>query len=143
MKTPWVLAIAAAFWRLMELLERERDRRYHEVDIEREKALKIKESADETARILVAENQAYKDEKANELREQISSERGIYATKDEIKPLLGFVNSEQGNRRGIGTSASVLYAVVVVALMVAAFLVARHQPVAPAPASTVTVTVPK
>ena len=50
----------------------ERDRRYAEVNIEREKALKIKETADLAALQLAREIQSYKDEKANELREQIS-----------------------------------------------------------------------
>jgi hypothetical protein len=61
----------------------ERDRRFSEVALEREKALKIKETADETARILVAENQAYRDEKANELRAQIEGERGNYLSRSE------------------------------------------------------------
>ena len=57
----------------------ERDRRYSEVNIEREKALKIKEEADKAALGLAREIQSYKDEKANQLREQIASERGTYA----------------------------------------------------------------
>ena len=62
----------------------ERDRRYSEVNIEREKALKIKEEADKAALGLAREIQSYKDEKANQLREQISAERGSYATKDDL-----------------------------------------------------------
>jgi SMC interacting uncharacterized protein involved in chromosome segregation len=62
----------------------ERDRRYSEVNIEREKALKIKEEADKAALGLAREIQSYKDEKANQLREQISSERGSYATKEDL-----------------------------------------------------------
>ena len=61
----------------------ERDRRYNEVNIEREKALKIKETADLAALGLAREIQTYKDEKANELREQINSERGHYLGRDE------------------------------------------------------------
>jgi hypothetical protein len=71
----------AALW-IFRFFE-ERDRRYTEVALEREKALKIKETADETARILVAENQAYRDEKANELRAQIEGERGNYLSRSE------------------------------------------------------------
>jgi CHASE3 domain sensor protein len=62
----------------------ERDRRYAEVAAEREKALKIKEVGDEKALLLAREIQTYKDEKANELREQISSERGTYVTRDQL-----------------------------------------------------------
>jgi len=67
--------------------QEERDRRYAEVALEREKALKIKETADLAALQLAREIQTYKDEKANELREQISSERGLYATKHDIDAL--------------------------------------------------------
>jgi hypothetical protein len=63
--------------------DQERDRRYFEVNVEREKALKIKETADLAALGLAREIQTYKDEKANELREQINSERGLYLTRVE------------------------------------------------------------
>jgi hypothetical protein len=62
----------------------ERDRRYSEVSAEREKALKIKEEADKDALGLAREIQSYKDEKANQLREQINSERGSFASKDDL-----------------------------------------------------------
>ena len=88
----------------------ERDRRYAEVDQEREKALKIKETADLAALELAREIQTYKDEKANELRSQIERERGGYATKDELKaveeklllaiqPLATFVAAQGGGDR--------------------------------------------
>ena len=87
----------------------ERDRRYSEVNIEREKALKIKEEADKAALGLAREIQTYKDEKAN--REQISGERGTYVTKDELAssmremqvamaPLFAFVNRQGGAASG-------------------------------------------
>lgn len=66
---------------------KERDRRYAEVNVEKEKALKIKEAADLAALQLAREIQTYKDEKANELREQINAERGLYATKDDLAAL--------------------------------------------------------
>ncbi len=68
-------------------LAAERDRRYAEVKAAEEKALRVKEKADEVALGLSRESQTYKDEKANELREQISSERGLYATKNDIAGL--------------------------------------------------------
>jgi hypothetical protein len=70
-----------------QALAEERDRRYAEVNVEKEKALKIKETADLAALQLAREIQTYKDEKANELREQINSERGLYATKDDLENL--------------------------------------------------------
>ena len=86
----------------------ERDRRYAEVSNEKEKAIKIKEEADKVALDLAREIQKYKDEKANELRKQIESERGLYPTKAElkvevervnelIKPLAIYVTSQQGS----------------------------------------------
>jgi Arc/MetJ-type ribon-helix-helix transcriptional regulator len=91
--------------------EQERDRRYAEVATEREKALKIKETADLAALGLAREIQTYKDEKANQLREQINAERGLYPTKSElvsaiekieetIKPLAVFVTAQQGRAAG-------------------------------------------
>jgi hypothetical protein len=102
----------------------ERDRRYTEVAVARAEALKVKEEADKIALGLQRDNQIYKDEKANELREQISSERGLYATKDDlnaaiskievtIAPLLSYVASQQGKGAGIQTSWAVLTGVVV------------------------------
>jgi hypothetical protein len=112
----------------------ERDRRYTEVNIEREKALKIKETADLAALGLAREIQTYKDEKANQLREQINSERGLYATKDDLasatskleltmKPALDFVTSQGGRSQGMDRAWYFVFAlggiVVAVALFVA------------------------
>ncbi len=84
----WTLGTLQEHWHVVNVLNErfntERDRRYSEVNIEREKALKIKEEADKAALGLAREIQTYKDEKANELREQISSERGSYATKADL-----------------------------------------------------------
>jgi hypothetical protein len=52
-----------------------------------QRALQIKETADERALLLQAETQKYKDEKANDLRSQIERERGGYATKNELAAL--------------------------------------------------------
>lgn len=97
----------------------ERDRRYTEVAQEREKALKIKEQADRDALDLARDIQQYKDEKANELREQISSERGLYVTQNDLKgavdkieatiaPLVSFVTSQQGQRSGQDRTVAVI-----------------------------------
>jgi hypothetical protein len=91
----------------------ERDRRYTEVGIEREKALQIKEQADRDALALARADQTYKDERANNLRTQIESERGDYATKADLRaltekvealvsPLASFVTQAQGSRAGHG-----------------------------------------
>jgi hypothetical protein len=108
----------------------ERDRRYTEVAIEREKALRIKETADLAALGLAREIQTYKDEKANELREQISSERGLYASKEDVKslddkleirlaPLIAYVASQQGRHEGVDNFTKTLIALVSLALVIA------------------------
>lgn len=92
-------------------VQEERDRRYAEVAVEREKALRIKDEEGRRALELAREIQTYKDEKANELRSQIESERGGYATKDDldraidkvlavVKPALDYVTSQQGSATG-------------------------------------------
>jgi hypothetical protein len=113
----------------------ERDRRYSEVNIEREKALKIKETADLAALQLARDIQIYKDEKANELREQINRERGLYATKEdlqsatrelraELTPVISYVAGAQGQARGISLTAGSLIAIVTVVAAVAGVVIA-------------------
>jgi len=114
-----------------EKFQTERDRRYAEVSVEREKALKIKEVADLAALQLAREIQTYKDEKANQLREQIGSERGHYASKDDLAnavgkldatltPVLEFVSRQGGRSSG----ASALWGYIVGAVGVALALYA-------------------
>lgn len=92
-----------------------------------QRALQIKETADEKALDLSAEVQRYKDEKANELRSQIEREQGERATKIElqalgekleatIKPLSDYVHSQQG--RSSGTSALVAWGFAAVTVLV-------------------------
>jgi hypothetical protein len=120
----------AALSAASEKFDAERDRRYSEVNIEREKALKIKEEADKAALGLAREIQSYKDEKANQLREQITGERGSFASKEDlaaamreitalIAPLTAYVAAQGGQVKQSATSvanivaaASVIYAVV-------------------------------
>ena len=118
----------------------ERDRRYAEVALEREKALKIKEQADRDALGLAREIQTYKDEKANELREQISRERGEYVTQSQLKgvtdkveatmkPVLDYVSSQQGRSGGLNQGWTVLVAMVgLVATILGIFAFTRGAP---------------
>jgi hypothetical protein len=135
-------------------LAEERDRRYSEVDIEKEKALKIKETADLAALSLARDIQIYKDEKANELRSQIERERGTYTTQTELRgavekiearldPLVSYMSALQGRREGIGASTAVLYSALILALaIITAVLLYTGRGHAAPPPSTVTVTVP-
>ncbi len=89
--------------RFEDLLSEERDRRYTEVNIEREKALKIKEEADRRALELARENQTLRDEKANGLLELVKSERGGYATTKDIEPIKSYISGQTA--RGIGLNS--------------------------------------
>src|SRR5688572_18176924 len=119
--------------------QEERDRRYSEVATEREKALKIKETADLAALGLAREIQTYKDEKANELREQISSERGNYATKgdlraaiekveESLKPIASYVSATQGQRAGITDSRQFITWLLGIALALIALYTFTQRP---------------
>lgn len=83
-------------WRFMQ----ERDRRYAEVQAERDKA-----------EVIRASTQAYRDEKANELRDQLAQERLGYASKGDLtgaietitatlKPIVEYIAGQQGGRQG-------------------------------------------
>src|SRR5580765_2268989 len=127
----WTLETYAAYSEALRVAEekfqQERDRRYAEVKSAEEKALRVKEQADRDALGLAREIQTYKDEKANELREQINRERGLYATKSDIsalndkfeaahKPVVEFMSSAQG--RGLGVTSSWTVVIGAVALIV-------------------------
>jgi hypothetical protein len=113
--------------------EDERDRRYAEVNIEKEKALKIKETADLAALQLAREIQTYKDEKANELRSQIERERGTYVTQAELrgledklvamlKPVTEYVSLNQGKSGGLHMGWTYLIAIITVGIALYAIL---------------------
>lgn len=105
-----------ALRRADEKFDEERDRRYTEVGVEREKALKIKETADLAALGLAREIQTYKDEKANELREQIGAERGIYVTRAELKPLADYVQSQTGRTAGVLDLRTVMISLAIIVI---------------------------
>ncbi len=140
----WTIQTYAAHNEALRLAEEkfqaERNLRYAEVKAEQEKALQIKEKADEAALNLARDIQVYKDEKANELREQINSERGLYATKGDlqavsekieatIKPLSEYVSTNRGKGEGISLSWAVLLGTV--ALIAALFAMFTRQTAQP------------
>lgn len=75
----------------------ERDRRYTEVNIEKEKALKIKETADLAALQLARESQSLKELQNDALRDKTLSESGIYATNISVTNAIGGVNTNISN----------------------------------------------
>src|SRR6476660_1083469 len=102
-----------------ERLQAERDRRTAQLREADQRALEIKQTADEKALRLADEIQKYKDEKANELREQINSERGLYITAAQLRaevekieaildPIGAYVAAQQGRSVGIQASTGAL-----------------------------------
>ena len=98
----------------------ERDRRYAEVNVEKEKALKIKETADLAALSLARESQVYKDQQADVMREKNLAASGVYATNSDlalvvekfekiVKPIAEFVNSQKGMASGIELTTGKLF----------------------------------
>jgi hypothetical protein len=130
-----------------EKLDAERDRRYTEVKMAEREALRIKDEGDKAALALSRESQTYKDTKANELREQIASERGNYATKTDLgaaveklevtmKPMLNYMASQQG--RGIGANdnrANIAWVIALITslLAIGSFVFSRSQANTPTP----------
>ncbi len=111
--------------KLKDDLHHERDRRYAEVNIEREKALKIKEEADRRALELAREIQAFRDEKANGLLDLVKSERGSYATNKDIEPLKAYISGQTA--RGVGMNALFGWAAtLLMAAIAVAALFLRH-----------------
>jgi len=78
------VAYAEALRTADEKFQEERDRRYTEVSIEKEKALKIKEIADLAALELARDSQKYKDERSDALREQTLGTQGAYVTHVDL-----------------------------------------------------------
>lgn len=66
-----------------------------------QRALQIKEQGDEKALDLAREIQVYKDEKANELREQINQERNLYVRVDQLKPINDYMATHEGRSEGL------------------------------------------
>lgn len=96
----------------LEALMKANDRRYTEVNQEREKALLIEKAGNEKALVLARSLQDYKDEKANELRSQIERERGTYVTHTDLtgaiekieatlKPVVAYVEGQRGRSSGL------------------------------------------
>jgi hypothetical protein len=90
----------------------ERDRRNTEVQTAKEIALHVKEVADAEALRLQRENSTTKDIQAEKLRDQVGSERGIYATRDDllaaiekvmehVSPVIEYVSKQQGRSGGL------------------------------------------
>jgi hypothetical protein len=82
-----------------------------------QRALDIKEAEAAKALQLAREHQIYRDEQANNLREQINRERGSYATRSdleavvtqittELEPVKAYMQAQQGRAAGITTQTA-------------------------------------
>ena len=99
------------------------DRRYAEVNVEKEKALLIKTTADDEAMRLARESQVYKDQQTDVMREKNLAASGVYATNTDLttavnkiekalKPVFEFISSQQGINKGSTTTKGELYALI-------------------------------
>lgn len=124
----------------LEAMRAADDRRYAEVNVEKEKALLIKTTADDEAMRLARESQVYKDQQTDVMREKNLSASGVYATNADLaaivtatnanltavvdkiekslKPVFEFVSSQQGIDRGSADSSLKIYTIM--GIMVAA-----------------------
>ena len=84
----WTIETYAAYSEALRAADRrfndERDRRYTEVNIEKEKALKIKETADLAALSLARESQVYKEQQNDVIRDKNLRDSGVYATNESL-----------------------------------------------------------
>jgi hypothetical protein len=120
--------------------EEERDRRYNELRTADQRAIEIKQHADETALGLAREAQLYRDIQANNLREQIAQERGQYVLREEwqrehqtlidrmetaLKPLAEYVAAQQGSDNAKLDVRSIILSIAGL-ILAAGVLVAPH-----------------
>jgi len=129
--TEWTVATLHEYDEAIRKVENEfqteRDRRYTEVAIEREKALRIKETADLAALSLARESQTYKEQQNDALRDKNLSESGIYATNASVaqaignlenkldsalQPLINFVANQKGAAQGSHSTKFGMYAAI-------------------------------
>ena len=118
----------------IEALLREKDLRYEQryeaqqeanrnAFLAAKEAREIKDRADKEALELAREIQKYKDEKANNLRDQIGAERGLYPTKDDLKaavekleisiaPVLTQMAMQRGKSSGLDKGWAILISVI-------------------------------
>lgn len=110
----WTIATLKEYWDTVDAANRrfedERDRRYTEVNIEKEKALKIKETADLAALSLARESQTYKEQQNDALRDKNLQDSGVYAKTSDVAamfndltkkldPFLTYVTAQQGGAK--------------------------------------------
>lgn len=132
----WTIATLKEHWDALDAsnkrFEDERDRRYTEVNIEKEKALKIKETADLAALSLARESQTYKEQQNDSLRDKNLAESGVYAKTSDVAqmigdltkkldPFLAYVTAQQGGAQQ-GNSIWTKSTTLIVALVAVAAL---------------------
>lgn len=99
-----------------------------------QRAIEIKEVADNAALLLARDHQQYRDEKANDLREQINEERLAYVTRPvmeaeiakleaELKPIQSYMSGQEGRRAGSANSTALIISMITIAIAVISTLV--------------------
>jgi hypothetical protein len=93
-----------------------------------QRALQIKQEADDKAKVLEQDVRAYKDASQNEWRGESSDRAAAYVTRTELRPLQEWVLAQQGRSAGVSAQTALLMGLaglVLTALLVYLALVAH------------------
>lgn len=116
-----------------ELLAIERDRRYSEGNELRAMALKIKETADNDAKILEREASTYRENRNDVLREQSLQQQGVYVTRNDLQEAISEISKEikliandmslrNGQDKGMQITTSKMFGIVAVVGVIMSFI---------------------
>ena len=122
-----------SFDRYLDLRDKfleERDKRYSELQTEREKAVRIKEVADQNALVLAREIQAWRDAGHNDLLRQWQADRGRFVSTEIFEAAVNPLTRDLQARGTRGTALSAGWAYVIAALMALIALVSTGISVA-------------
>jgi hypothetical protein len=73
-----------------------------------QRAIVIRQDADDKAKLLEQEVRAYKDASQNEWRGESSDRAAAYVTRAEIKPIQDWALAQQGRSAGISAMGAIL-----------------------------------
>jgi hypothetical protein len=124
MNDKWTLETYTAYnemrWTLEKKFQKERDRRYIEVNREKEKAVKIKETAWAEALKLAKQEADRRAREANELKNEINESKNRFTPTTELlrmmKPINDFMSSRQGTEKGVDKTLYYLITIIGLAI---------------------------
>jgi hypothetical protein len=83
-----------------------------------QRALEIKQAADDKAQLLAYQERAKKDASQNEWRGESSDRAAAYVTRSELKPIQDWVLAQQGRSAGISALQATLMGLALLATAV-------------------------